>query len=153
MSAKSVSNEFVDTEATQLTEAIGILNPVHSVGCLGGGGIDIYVVENDVGSVHHVDSPELRLYDMESSNVNVANVPEHEGHWAAWTGCPYESTFGLVSLVPVPNLTITINATRTMAIDTYVVTSQHKPGCMVLKLDVIVVVPPVFEVFRELKAE
>lgn len=153
MSAKSVSNEFTGTEATQLTKAVGILNPVHSVGCLWGCGIDIYVVENDVGSVHHVDSPELRLYDIESSNVNIADVPKHEGHWAAWTGRSYESTFGLVSLVPVPYLAVTIDATRTVAVDAYVVASQYESGCMILKLDVIVVVPPVFEIFRELEAE
>jgi hypothetical protein len=37
-----------------------------------------------------------------------------------------------------------------MAVNAYVITSQNKSGSMILELDVIVVVPPVFEVFREL---
>lgn len=38
-----------------------------------------------------------------------------------------------------------------MAVNAYVITGQNKSGSMILELDVIVVVPPVFEVFRELQ--
>jgi hypothetical protein len=40
-----------------------------------------------------------------------------------------------------------------MAIDAYVIASQNKSGGMILELDVIVVVPPVFEVLGELHVE
>jgi hypothetical protein len=40
-----------------------------------------------------------------------------------------------------------------MAIDAYVVASQNKSSSVILELDVIVVVPPVFEVLRELQVK
>jgi len=87
---------------------------------------------------------------VEVANVYIAHVPEHEWHRSTWTGCAYGGAFGLVSLAPVPNLAVAINATRAMAIDTDVVASQNKSGSMILELDMIVVLPPVFEVFGEL---
>ena len=87
---------------------------------------------------------------MEVANIDIAYIPEHEWHWPAWTGCAYSGTFGLVSLVPVPDLAVAIDATRAMAVDAYVIASQNKSGSMILKFDVIVVVPPIFEVFGEL---
>lgn len=137
----------------QLTKAIGVLDPVLSRGCFRRCGIHINVVEDNVGSVHHVDSPKLRLYHMKVANVDIADVPEHERHRSAWTGCTYSGTFGLVSFVPVPDLAVAIDATRAMTIDAYVIASQNKPGSVVLELDVVVVVPPVFEVFGKLQVE
>ena len=135
----------------QLTEAICILNPVLSMGCFRGCGIHINVVEDDVGSVHHVDGPQLGLYHMEVADIDIANIPEHERHRSTRLGCAYGGTFGLVSLVVIPDLAIAIDTTRAMAVNTYVIASQNKSGSMVLELDVIVVVPPVFEVFRKLQ--
>jgi len=136
----------------KLTEAIGVLDPVDSVGCFRRCCIDIYVIENDIGSVHHVDGPKLRLYDVEVANINIADIPEHERHWPARTCSAYGGTFGLVSLVPVPDLAIAINTTCAVAVNADVIASENKTGCMILKLDVVVVVPPVFEILRELKA-
>ena len=134
----------------QLTKAIGVLDPILSVGCFRRCGVYINVIEDDVGSVHHVDGPKLRLYHVEVANVYITNVPEHEWHRSTWTGCAYGGAFGLVSLIPVPDLAIAIDATRAMAINAYVVASQNKSGSMVLELDMIVVLTPVFEVFGEL---
>lgn len=135
----------------QLTKAICVLNPILSVGCFRGRGIHINVVEYDIGSVHHVDGPQLGLYHVEVADINIANVPEHEWHRSSWAGCTHGSTFGLVPLVVVPGLAVAIDAARAMAIDAYVVSSQNKSGSMILELDVIVVVPPVFKVLRELQ--
>lgn len=147
---ETVSNVAFRRNA-ELTKAIRVLNPVLSGGCFRGGGIYIDVVEDDVGSVHHVDGPKLGLYHVELADIDIANVPEHEWHRSAWTGCAHSGTFGLVSLVVVPDLTVTVNATRPMAIDAYVIAGQNKSGSMILKLDVVVVVPPVFEVLGELQ--
>jgi hypothetical protein len=136
--------------SVQLTKAISVLDPVLSVGCFRRCGVHINVIKDDIGSVHHVDGPKLRLYHVEVANVYIANVPEHEWHRSTRTGCAYGGAFGLVSLVPVPDLAIAIDTTRAMAIDVYVVASQNKSGSMVLELDMIVVLPPVFEVFGEL---
>jgi hypothetical protein len=133
------------------TKAVGILDPIHPVGSFGRSGIDINVVKDNIGSVHHVDSPELRLYDVEIANIDIANIPEHEWHWPARTCRAYGGTFGLVPLVPVPDLTVAIDTARTMAINAYVITSQDKTSCVILELDVVVVVPPVFEILRELE--
>ena len=135
----------------ELTKAIRVLHPVLSGGCFRGSGIHINVVEDDVGSVHHIDSPQLRLDHVKVANVDIANVPEHEWHRSTRTGCTHGGTFSLVALVPVPDLAVAIDATRPMAVNAYVITGQNKSGSMILELDVIVVVPPVFEVFRELQ--
>lgn len=58
---------------------------------------------------------------MKVANVDIADIPEHEWHRSAWTGCTHGGTFGLVSLVPVPDLAIAIDAARTMAVDAYVI--------------------------------
>lgn len=47
----------VSRSNAQLTKTIRVLNPVLSGGCFRGCGIYINVVEDDVSSVHHVDSP------------------------------------------------------------------------------------------------
>lgn len=60
---------------------------------------------------------------MEVANFDITNVPEHEWHWPARTGRANGGTFGLVSLVPIPNLAVAIDATRAVAIDSYVITS------------------------------
>lgn len=60
---------------------------------------------------------------MEVANIDITNVPEHEWHWPAWTGRANGGTFGLVSLVPIPNLAVAIDATRAVAIDSYVIAS------------------------------
>ena len=60
---------------------------------------------------------------MEIADIDIANVPEHEWHRSAWTGCAHGGTFGLVTLVIVPDLAIAIDATRAMAIDAYVIAS------------------------------
>jgi hypothetical protein len=138
---------------SQRTEAIGVLDPVLSSGCFRRCGIYIDVVEYDVGSIHHVDGPKLGLYHVKISNVDVANVPEHEWHRSAWTGCAHGGTCGLVSLVPVPDLAVAIDATLAMTIDAYVIASQNKSGGVVLELDVIIVVPPVLEILGELYVE
>jgi hypothetical protein len=136
---------------SKLTEAICVLDPVLSGGGFWGCGIYIDVVEDDVGSVHHVDGPQLGLYYVEVAHIDIANVPEHERHWSAWPGRAYRGAFGLVSLVVVPDLAVTIDATRAMAVDAYMIAGQNKSSCMVLELDVIVVVPPVFKVLGELQ--
>jgi hypothetical protein len=41
----------------KLTKAIRILDPVLSGGCFWGSGVYINVVEDDIGSVHHVNGP------------------------------------------------------------------------------------------------
>ena len=41
----------------QLTKTIRVLYPVLSGGCFWGSGVYINVVEDDIGSVHHVDGP------------------------------------------------------------------------------------------------
>ena len=151
MSIGIVSNVNLQPAVPKLTKAIGVLNPVLSRRCFRGCGVHINIVEDDVGSVHHVDSPELGLYDVEVTNIDIANIPEHEWHWPAWASRTYGGACGLVSLVPVPDLAITVDATSTMTIDTYVIATENESGSMVLKLDVIIVVPPVFEVFRELQ--
>jgi hypothetical protein len=138
---------------SQLTEAIGVLDPVLSSGCFRRCGVYIDVVEHDVGGIHHIDGPKLGLYHVEVANIDIANVPEHEWHRSTWAGCAYSGTCGLVSLVPVPDLAVAIDATRAMAIDTYVIACENKSGGMILEFDVIVVVPPIFEVLRELHVE
>lgn len=140
-------------ENAQLTKAIRVLNPVLSGGCFWGCGIYVNVVEDDIGSVHHVDGPQLGLYHVKVAHINIANVPEHEWHRSTLTGCAHSGTCSLVSLVVVPDLAVTVNAARPMAIDAYVVASQNKSSSVILELDVIIVVPPVFEVLRELQVK
>jgi hypothetical protein len=87
---------------------------------------------------------------VEIAHIDIANIPEHEWHWSAWTSRTHGSALGLVSLVPVPDLAIAINATRAMTINAYVIASQDKTSSVVLKLDVIVIATPIFEVLGEL---
>jgi len=149
---KVVSKVPLPVYSLERTKAVGILDPIHPVGGFWRSGIDINVIEDNIGSVHHVDGPKLGLYDMEIANIDIANIPENEWHWPARACSAHSGTFGLVTLVPVPDLAITIDAARTVAIYTYVISSQHESSRVVLKLDVVVVVPPVFEIFRELEA-
>lgn len=79
------------------------------------------VSKYDVGRIHQVDRPQLGLHDVEVADVDVANVPEDEGHWAAWTGGAHESAGGLVSFVKVPDLVVAINAASAVAVDPDVV--------------------------------
>ena len=106
-----------------LTEAISVLDPVLSGGCFRGCGIHVNVVKDDVGGVHHIDSPKLRLYHVEVAHIDITNIPEHERHWSAWAGRAYSSTRGLVSLVEVPDLAIAIDASRAMTVNAYVIAS------------------------------
>jgi hypothetical protein len=138
---------------SQLTKSIGVLNPVLPRGCFRGCSIYINVVEDDIGSIHHVDGPKLGLHHVEVANVDIANVPEHKWHRSTWSGCAHGGTCGLVSLVVVPDLAVAIDATRAVAIDAYVIASQNESGGVVLELDVVVVVPPVFEILGELHVE
>jgi hypothetical protein len=133
------------------TESISVLNPVYAVRSLRRRGVHVYVIKDDIGSVHHIDSPKLRLHDVEVADSDIADIPEHKWHWAAWASCAYCSSFGLVSLIVIPDLAITIDAASTMAVDPYVISSQDKSSCMILEFDVIGVVPPVLEIFRELE--
>ena len=132
------------------TEAIGILNPVDALRSLRRRGVDVDVVKNDVGRINHVDRPELRLHDVEIADVDIADVPENKGHWSAWTGGSYNSAFGLVSLVKVPDLAVAIYAAGAVAVDPDVVSCQDEAGGMVLEGDGVGVVAPVGEILGEL---
>jgi hypothetical protein len=151
VSEERVSDHPQHYTAGSRTKAISVLNPVHTMGSFRGCSVHIDIIEDDIGSVHHVDSPELRLNDTKIAYGDVADIPEHKWHWAAWAGCAYCSAFGLVSLIEIPDLPIAIDTASTIAIDPYVVSSQDKTSCMILELDMIGVVSPVLEIFRELE--
>ena len=105
-----------------LTEAIGVLHPIDTLGSFRRRGVHVYVVENDCGRIHHIDRPQLGLHDVEVADVDVADVPEDEGHRAAWTGGAHESAGGLVSFVKVPDLAVAVDAAGAVAVDPDMVT-------------------------------
>jgi hypothetical protein len=105
---------------------------------------------SNVGRIHHVDRPKSRLHDVEIADVDIADVPENEGHWSAWTDGSYNSAFGLVSLVKVPDLAVAIDAAGAVAVDPDVVSCQDEAGGVVLEGDGVGVVAPVGEILGEL---
>lgn len=104
------------------------------------------VGEVQVGGVHDVDSPELRLDDVEVLHGNVADIPELEGDGTAWTGCAHCI---IAAFIEVPELTVTIDATGPVAVDTDVLTSKNESSSMVLEFNVVIVVAPIVEVLGE----
>ena len=103
------------------TEAVGILNPIYALRSFRRRGIDVDVVEGDVGGIHNIYRPQLRLHDVEVADVNIADVPEDEGHWSTWTSGSHGSAFGFVSFVEVPDLAVAVDAAGAMAVDPDVV--------------------------------
>lgn len=87
---------------------------------------------------------------MEILDVDVADIPQDEGHWSAWTGGSYNSAFSLVSFVEVPNLAVAVDAAGAVAVDPDMVSCQDEAGGVVLEGDRIGVVAPVGEIFGEL---
>jgi hypothetical protein len=116
-------------------------------------GVDVDVVEDNVGGIHHVDGPKLRLDNVEVAHVDVADVPQNERHRTSWTRGTDESAFGFVSLVEIPYLPVAVDSSGGMAVDADVVSSKDEPSCVVLKGDVVGLVSPVLEVLRELWIE
>ena len=104
-----------------LTKPISILHPVYACRSFRRRGIHVDVVEHDVGRVHHVDRPKLGLNNVEIADVNVADVPQDEGHWATWAGGSYEGAFGFVAFVVVPDLAVAVDAAGAVAVDADVV--------------------------------
>lgn len=120
-----------------LTKAICILNPIDAFGGFRRSGVDVDVVEDDVGRVHHVYRPQLGLYDVEVADVDVANVPQDKRHWPAWSGRSHGGALGLVSLVIVPDFAVAIDAASAVAVDSDVVSCQDEAGRVVLEFDVV----------------
>lgn len=150
VSTGAVSSETPGPRTFRLTETVGVLHPVDAMGSFGRGGVDIDIVEHDVGGVHHIDGPKLWLHNVEIAYVNITNVPKHKRHWTTWTSCTDSGALRLVSLIVVPDLAVTIDTTSAMAIDPNVVSSQNESSCVILEFDMIGIVTPIFEIFGEL---
>ena len=120
-----------------LTKPISILHPVYACRSFRRRGIHVDVVEAYVGCVHHVDRPELGLNDVEIADVDVADIPQDEGHWATWAGGSYEGAFGFVAFVVVPDLAVAVDAAGAVAVDADVISCQDESGSVVLELDVV----------------
>ena len=87
---------------------------------------------------------------MEIANIDIADVPQDEGHRPTWAGRTHKSTLGLISLVKVPDLAVAVDASGAMSVDPNVVSCQNEPRGVVLELDVIRIIPPILEIFGEL---
>ena len=119
------------------TESIGVLHPIDACRGLGRCSVHVYIVEDDVGGVHHVDCPELRLDYVEALYSHVADVPQYERHWTPGTSRANDCTFGLVPLVVVPNLTVSIDPSCAVAVDSNVVSCQDEACSVVLEFDAV----------------
>jgi hypothetical protein len=80
------------------TETIGVLYPIPAMWCFGTCRIRVDVVKDHVSPVLNVDTPELRLYDVEILHAHVGHVPKHEWHGPAWS-CGSRSLLEAVSNV------------------------------------------------------
>lgn len=128
------------------TEAISVLHPIVAVWSLRAGSVDVDVVEYDISSIHHIDRPQLRLYDVEVLDRHIRDIPEYEGHWASGLSCAWRA---VAPLSIIPDLAIAIDPTSTVTINADVVASYDKASCVVLKLNVVAIVAPVVQILRE----
>jgi len=77
----------------------------------------------------------LRLLDEEALKYDLANVPEDERHW---TARPSSCLFSVV-----PNVTVSVNPSGAIAIDSDVVTRYDKTGLVILEEDGVCILTPV----------
>jgi hypothetical protein len=104
-----------------LTKSICILNPIYPLRRFRRRGVHVDIIEDNAGCVHQVDRPQLGLHDVEVPDVDVADVPQDEGHGAAWTSGSHEGALCLVAFVIVPYLAVAVDAAGPVAVDPDVV--------------------------------
>lgn len=136
----------LDVAGVHRVEAVGVLDPVVPSRSFRGSGVDVNVLEDQVGGVHDVDCPELWLHDVKVSNRHITNIPELERNRSS-RPCSAHSL--IPSFIVVPYLSISMDPACTVAVDTDVLSRKHESRSMILEFDVVVVMAPVFDVLGE----
>lgn len=131
-------------------ESIGILDPILAIRSLCCCCIRFHVYERQICSVHDVNSPQLRVFDVEVLNTHIGHIPEYEGHRSAFA-C-------LSRFISIPEVTIAVDigpsgSVYFLLVTIYadVVAGEDEAGTMVLEGYEVGVLAPVIQVIRELK--
>lgn len=109
------------------TEAVCVLHPILSKGSSSGSGVTYDVVEPHVCSIHDVETPKRRIFDLEVLDGNVADIPPYKRHRSAWL-C--DTCFN-----SIPDISVAIDAARTVPVDRDVVSREHNTSSVILERD------------------